>query len=104
MRSIVKKKLYILIRRDMQRNYQAVQAGHALAEWMLQNPTQAKEWDNRTLIYLSVSCEDALKAWGERLDKLEINWVGFREPDIGNELTAIATYGNGELYKELKLL
>jgi len=56
------------------------------------------------LIYLSVSCEDALKAWGEKLDSLNITWAGFREPDIGHELTAIATYGNGELYKELRLL
>ena len=88
----------------MPRNYQAVQGGHALAKWMIKNPTQAHEWNNKTLIYLSVSCEDALQAWGEKLDDLGISWVGFREPDIGNELTAIATYGNNELYRELRLL
>jgi len=53
---------------------------------------------------LSVSSEEALKAWGEKLDSLGISWAGFWEPDIGNEMTAIATYGNGELYKELRLL
>ena len=100
----MKKKLYILIRRDMPSSYRAVQGGHALAEWMIQNPTQAKEWNNGTLIYLSVSCEDALEAWIEKLDSLGISWAGFKEPDIGHELTAIATYGNGELYKELRLL
>ena len=100
----MKKKLYILIRRDLKPTYRGVQGGHALAQWMLEYPTQAQEWNNGTLIYLSVSCEDALKAWGEKLDSLNITWAGFREPDIGHELTAIATYGNGELYKELRLL
>tara|TARA_R110000824_G_scaffold218435_2_gene405063 strand:+ start:9360 stop:9467 length:108 start_codon:yes stop_codon:yes gene_type:complete len=33
-----------------------------------------------------------------------IDYSAFKEPDIGNELTAIATYGNGELYKKLRLL
>lgn len=100
----MKTKMYIITRRDLTTKYAGVQAGHALAQYMLDNPTQAKEWNNKTLIYLSVSCEDALKAWGEKLDGLGIKWTGFREPDIDNELTAIATYGNGELYKELKLL
>ena len=97
-------KLYILTRRDIGIKYAGVQAGHALAQWMLENPTQAKEWNNGTLVYLSVSCEEDLKAWGKNLDELGISWSGFREPDIGNELTAISTYGNGELYMELKLL
>jgi len=34
------KKLYVLIRSDLpSKSYQAVQGGHALAEWMLRNPT-----------------------------------------------------------------
>lgn len=98
------KKLYVLTRRDLKTKYAGVQAGHAVAQWMLENPTQAKEWNNGTLIYLSVSCEEALQAWGEKLTELGIPWAGFKEPDIGDQLTAIATYGNGELYKELRLL
>lgn len=31
-------KLYILIRGDLPKAYQAVQAGHAVAEFMLRNP------------------------------------------------------------------
>jgi hypothetical protein len=31
------KKLYVLIRKDLDPSYQAVQAGHAVAEWLLQH-------------------------------------------------------------------
>jgi len=31
------KKLYILIRKDLSNSYRTVQAGHAVAEWMLQH-------------------------------------------------------------------
>jgi len=41
-----------------------------------------------------------------KIDNMEEDapYSTFREPDIGNELTAIATYGNGELYRKLRLL
>lgn len=32
------KKMYVLIRKDLDVNYQAVQAGHALAQFMLEHP------------------------------------------------------------------
>lgn len=33
------KKMYVLIRKDLDPAYQAVQAGHALAQYMLDHPT-----------------------------------------------------------------
>lgn len=32
-------RLYVLVRKDIPRGYQAVQAGHAVAEWMMNKDT-----------------------------------------------------------------
>ena len=61
-------------------------------------------WDNGTLIYLGVKNEQELLKWGEKLDAMGKNWSGFREPDIGNELTAIAVEDDGETFKRMRLL
>ena len=96
----IKKKLYVLVRKDLSVSYRAVQAGHAVAEWLLHD----QSWYNNTLIYLGVLDEDELNHWAEKLSIKGIKWVGFREPDIGNELTAIATHTEGKIFNKLKLL
>ena len=80
----------------------AVQAGHALASYLLGQPFLS--WDNGTLIYLGVKNERELLKWGEKLDAMDKKWAGFREPDIGNELTAIAAEDDGETFKRMRLL
>lgn len=47
-------KLYVVTRSDLTKSQQAVQAGHALAEFLL---TQKTTWDNGTLVYLKVANE-----------------------------------------------
>ena len=93
-------RLYVLIRTDLPPAYQGVQAGHAVAEFVLRHPST---WRNKTLIYLGVRDDKVLRAWGERLTRLGIRWVGFHEPDIGNQLTAIATVCAPALMKGLRL-
>jgi len=39
-----------------------------------------------------------------KLDSLGVDYITWREPDIDNELTAIAIYGNCELFKNMRLL
>ena len=95
-------KMYVLVRKDLPKTYQAVQAGHSLAEYLLARPFQS--WNNGTLIYLGVKNEQELLKWGEKLDSIGKDWSGFREPDIGNELTAIATVDDGETFKRMRLL
>jgi hypothetical protein len=44
------KRLYVIVRKDLSESYRSVQAGHAVAEWVLHDRT----WQNETLIYLGV--------------------------------------------------
>ena len=55
------RKLYVLVRKDLSKSQQAVQGGHALAEYLLRGPTTL--WDNGTLVYLGVRNENDLKLW-----------------------------------------
>ena len=96
-------KLYILIRKNMTKNYMAVQAGHAVAAWMLaqnQDKTQLP-WKNETLIYLGVKNERELWKWKEKLGEKAVLW---REPDIDNEATALAYLGGDNEFPNLKLI
>jgi len=61
-------RLYILIRSDLSVSYQAVQAGHVVAQYVLDYPES--QWKNDYLIYLSVRDEDELKHWNWKLEKL----------------------------------
>ena len=94
------KKLYVLIRKDLPTSYIAVQAGHAVAEWLLHD----QRWQNETLIYLGVENEQELLHWKDKLDFKGMNYIEFKEPDIKNQLTAIATLGNDKVFKNIKLL
>ena len=94
-------KMYVLVRKDLPKTYASVQAGHALAEYLL-GRTFLSGWDNGTLIYLGVKNEAELLKWGEKLDFMGKEWSGFREPDIGNEMTAIATIDDGETFKRTR--
>ena len=94
------KRLYVIVRKDLSESYRAVQAGHAVAEWLLHD----QSWKNETLIYLGVENETDLLRWGNKLNFKGIKYVGFNEPDINNELTAIATVCNDKIFKRLELL
>jgi hypothetical protein len=92
----------VLVRKDLPFNQQAVQAGHAVAEYLLHGPKTP--WNNGTLVYLGVRNEIDLEYWTEKLDRKSIEWVGFREPDMANELTAVSVAGNDRVFKKLNLL
>lgn len=96
-------KLYILVRKDLSASYRSVQAGHAVAEWVM-NRDHTQLWTNGTLVYLGVEDETDLLFWCEKLNFKNMKWVGFREPDIGNQLTAIACLHGGKEFSKLKLI
>jgi len=53
---------------------------------------------------VGVENEEELVNWTKKLDWKGLNWVGFREPDIGNQLTAIACLTDTNVFSKLKLL
>lgn len=92
------KKLYIIIDQQYNLSYRAVQAGHAVAEFLLQ---QSKEdWTNQTLIY--VTAKD-IEREIFNLERKGLEIVPFREPDVGNKITAIACYADEKLMKKYEL-
>lgn len=115
-------RLYVLVRADLSRSQQAVQAGHAVAAWC-ENEAARTLWDGRelqtlpwrwgngNLIYLKVRNENELRSWFERFREKEDLWgrtegaVGWREPDLDNQMTAFAVAcPDAETFEELGLL
>lgn len=93
------KRLYVIVRKNLSISKRAVQAGHAVAQYLIRYPNT--EWTNGTLIYLSVPNEQQLNWW---LGNTDNEWITFREPDLGNSITAIACVSSGEEFVELDLL
>ena len=96
-------KLYILIRKDLGYSYGSVQAGHAVAEWMLRYGQIAQEWGNGTLVYLAVEDEQDLILWSEKLNRRGMQWAGFNEPDMEGKMTTIACFTDSKIFSNLKL-
>lgn len=86
------KKLYVLIDQKLDA------VGHAVAQWLLEHPNQ--EWNNNYLIYLYAD----LDKWKVRLDLVNKDYSSFYEPDLSNQLTAIALQDDGRMFKKLKLV
>lgn len=51
-----KKKLYVLINNKLEIVYGGVQAGHGVAQWLIDNK-DTQNWNNQYLIYLSADIE-----------------------------------------------
>ena len=76
--------------------YGCVQGGHAVAQFLLDNPNQ--QWNNGYLIYLYADID----LWVKKLEIKEVTYSSFHEPDLENQLTALAIESNGKIFKKLK--
>ena len=76
----------------MEPGYQGVQSQHGLAEFIFQHPVIAKEWYEKSnyLGFLSTTNERSLIELAEQAKLQDIPFSIFREPDIDNQITAIA--------------
>ena len=72
--------------------YQAVQSGHAAIQFQYEHFDIASKWFNESnyLIYLSVENEEKLHNIIYKLQKSNLKYSVFREPDLNNQVTAIA--------------
>ena len=96
--------MYILTRRDLPRVYSLIQGSHALAQYMIEHTQLAKEWNNYTIVFLDVNTEEKMNQWIDKLDMNNIPFSKFNEPDVNDELTAIACYtDNNKLFKQLQV-
>ena len=95
-------KLYVIVRKDLSVSQRAVQAGHVVAQFCLYGPFS--RWNNGTLIYLGIKNLEHLKELMNQLNNNNINYTEFREPDIGNQITAIATDQHYKLFERMRLL
>ena len=85
-------KLVVVTRRDLQVGYQAVQSGHAAIGFVLQYLDIAKDWHtiSNYLAFLTTSDEEALEELVRKAEQRGIKHSLFFEPDIDNQLTAVA--------------
>lgn len=85
-------KLRVITRRDLPLPYQAVQSAHAGIQFQYEHSELAKNWyhNSNYLIFLSVENEEELNKLIKKANSKDIVISIFREPDIGNQITAIA--------------
>ena len=97
------KRLYVLTRNDLGLAYQAVQGAHAGIQFVVDH--QDHEWNNGYLIFLAVKDLYELRKWDYKLRlKDDIQLSAFFEPDLENELTAIAVYCSGYAFRNLSVM
>jgi len=84
-------KMFVLTRCDLRRSQPAVQACHAVAEYLLHE--QNHGWGNGTMILLGVRNRADLEKWEQRLAEANHAHRTFVEPDIGDQKTALAFVG-----------
>jgi len=86
-----------------------VQSAHACVQFQHEHPEIAKQWYHHSnyLIFLSVENEKELESLIDKAKSQNIQVSVFREPDINNEITAIAiepTINSMSITSELKLM
>lgn len=95
-------RLYIAVRADLPPGLQAAQAVHAAFEFQDDFPEETRDWyySSNYLVIVAVPDEDALHDLRRRAAARGIRYAYVREPDLGNQHTAI-TLGPGPAAKKL---
>lgn len=88
----ISEKLRVVTRKDIGLAYGGVQAAHAAIDFQYQHPVEAQEWQTKSnyLVFLTVADEEALIKLITKAILTGIKHTIFREPDLNNEITAVA--------------
>ena len=94
-------KLTSITRSDLTPGQQSVQSCHAAIDFCFSYSKESLDWHKNSnyLISLSVADESKLFDLSAKLRLLGIEFVEFYEPDMNNELTAIAFLSNEKTKK-----
>lgn len=86
------KHLYVITRKDLSPGYQAVQSTHAALDFLMEHREAGATWhaESNFLCLLSVPDEASLEQLAQEAQRKCIRFTIFREPDIDNQVTAIA--------------
>ena len=92
MKQINNQKLRVVTRRDLHISTQAVQSAHAAIDFQHEHPQEASQWQTKSnyLALLTVADEEALIKLISKALVSGIKYTLFREPDLNNEITAVA--------------
>lgn len=100
-------KMYVLVRQDLDETYRCVQGTHSVCQYALEafkcspHNTLFRTWNNQTIVFLGVRNYQHLKQWKDTINNLGIFHIPFHEPDLDNQLTAIACIHTGEIFSKL---
>lgn len=93
-------KLYIITRADLDPGAQAAQSCHAMRAFAAAYPEEERRWyaTSNNLVVLAAENEEHLRKVLAKLVENRIPVACFREPDFGDQLTAIASSPDGARY------
>lgn len=97
--------MYVITRRDLSKPQQAVQAGHAMIE--ASRAFIVKDDEHPSLVLCTERDEGRLMRIRDQFQRDGIPFRDFHEPDIGGQLTALATApitGDRSAFKKLQLM
>ena len=97
------RRMYVLVRVDLENIYRCVQGCHALAQFAIDHPDEFRQWNNGYLIFLGIRFPREIIEWKQRLWLANKKFSSFSEPDQDGVNTAIACYDTGEIFKDLRL-
>lgn len=85
-------KLFVITRKDLPPGYQLTQSTHAAIDFQHKYPGISKQWQNNSnyLVCLSANNESDLIKYISKAKERNIKFCAFYEPDINNQLTAVA--------------